>query len=328
MANQKLALGAEQLVEVVVLPAFGRDPMSQLLQLVRPRQGRLVVLPAVFRAQERVASLAEEVSRAPAEGAAAALGDSQRRARVGLHEVGQGSVRKKGAFLEIILEHGAAAQRTAPSEQRLRTRVAEHVVARQRHRIDEQLLADRAFQCPTVCRHCTHCFSPQETTLKNTIFSLFLAGGRRVKARERKRESSGEQEKSKSYKSPGDQKISQEFAFRGHFRREFRRVSSIFSAAGDYSIPPSGTSWGRVEKMNHSWRALLLARSRPVPPRHPVAMWGCTHSSQAGEEPSRDHEVYGLIGEEGFRRLAASFYSRVLLDDVLFPMYASLIFHL
>ncbi|MDP2434706.1 MAG: hypothetical protein Q8P67_03090 [archaeon] len=80
--------------------------------------------------------------------------------------------------------------------------------------------------------------------------------------------------------------------------------------------------------MNHSWRALLLARSRPVPPRHPVAMWGCTHSSQAGEEPSRDHEVYGLIGEEGFRRLAASFYNRVLLDDVLFPMYASLIFHL
>jgi hemoglobin len=32
-------------------------------------------------------------------------------------------------------------------------------------------------------------------------------------------------------------------------------------------------------------------------------------------------EVFGLIGEEGFRRLVAAFYAQVPGDDVLGPMY-------
>jgi hemoglobin len=34
-----------------------------------------------------------------------------------------------------------------------------------------------------------------------------------------------------------------------------------------------------------------------------------------------DTHVYGVIGEEGFRRLVAAFYRRVPGDDVLGPMY-------
>jgi hemoglobin len=34
-----------------------------------------------------------------------------------------------------------------------------------------------------------------------------------------------------------------------------------------------------------------------------------------------DTHVYGLIGEDGFRRLVAAFYRRVAGDDVLRPMY-------
>jgi hemoglobin len=34
-----------------------------------------------------------------------------------------------------------------------------------------------------------------------------------------------------------------------------------------------------------------------------------------------EHEVYQVIGEDGFRRLTASFYRQVPLDDILGPMY-------
>lgn len=34
-----------------------------------------------------------------------------------------------------------------------------------------------------------------------------------------------------------------------------------------------------------------------------------------------DQDVYGVIGEEGFKRLVAAFYRRVPFDDVLGPMY-------
>lgn len=34
-----------------------------------------------------------------------------------------------------------------------------------------------------------------------------------------------------------------------------------------------------------------------------------------------DQEVYGVIGEEGFRRLVAAFYRQVPADEVLGPMY-------
>ena len=34
-----------------------------------------------------------------------------------------------------------------------------------------------------------------------------------------------------------------------------------------------------------------------------------------------DTHVYGLIGEDGFRRLVAAFYRRVPADDLLGPMY-------
>jgi hemoglobin len=34
-----------------------------------------------------------------------------------------------------------------------------------------------------------------------------------------------------------------------------------------------------------------------------------------------DTQVYGLIGEEGFERLVASFYRRVRTDDILAPLY-------
>ena len=37
-----------------------------------------------------------------------------------------------------------------------------------------------------------------------------------------------------------------------------------------------------------------------------------------------DTQVYGLIGEVGFRRLVAAFYRRVATDDVLSPMYPKL----
>jgi hemoglobin len=34
-----------------------------------------------------------------------------------------------------------------------------------------------------------------------------------------------------------------------------------------------------------------------------------------------EHEIYGAIGEEGFARLTAGFYSRIPQDDILGPMY-------
>lgn len=34
-----------------------------------------------------------------------------------------------------------------------------------------------------------------------------------------------------------------------------------------------------------------------------------------------EHEVYGIVGTEGFERLAAAFYRQVPVDDVLGPMY-------
>jgi len=34
-----------------------------------------------------------------------------------------------------------------------------------------------------------------------------------------------------------------------------------------------------------------------------------------------DQEIYSIIGEEGFRQLAAAFYRRVPQDDILGPMY-------
>ena len=34
-----------------------------------------------------------------------------------------------------------------------------------------------------------------------------------------------------------------------------------------------------------------------------------------------DTQLYGLIGEDGFRRLVAAFYRRVPSDDILGPMY-------
>jgi hemoglobin len=34
-----------------------------------------------------------------------------------------------------------------------------------------------------------------------------------------------------------------------------------------------------------------------------------------------DHDVYGAIGEDGFRRLVAAFYRQVPGDDILGPMY-------
>ena len=34
-----------------------------------------------------------------------------------------------------------------------------------------------------------------------------------------------------------------------------------------------------------------------------------------------DSQVYGVIGDDGFRRLVAAFYRRVPTDDVLSPMY-------
>ena len=34
-----------------------------------------------------------------------------------------------------------------------------------------------------------------------------------------------------------------------------------------------------------------------------------------------DDEVYGAVGEDGFRRLVASFYRQVPADDILGPMY-------
>jgi hemoglobin len=36
-----------------------------------------------------------------------------------------------------------------------------------------------------------------------------------------------------------------------------------------------------------------------------------------------EHEVYQVIGEDGFRRLTASFYRQVPLDTILGPMYQS-----
>ncbi|MDC0717670.1 globin domain-containing protein [Nannocystis bainbridge] len=38
-------------------------------------------------------------------------------------------------------------------------------------------------------------------------------------------------------------------------------------------------------------------------------------------EQAPEHEIYARIGEEGFARLAAAFYRRVVDDDILGPMY-------
>jgi hemoglobin len=37
--------------------------------------------------------------------------------------------------------------------------------------------------------------------------------------------------------------------------------------------------------------------------------------------PLDDQDIYALIGEDGFRRLVASFYRQVPADDLLGPMY-------
>ena len=34
-----------------------------------------------------------------------------------------------------------------------------------------------------------------------------------------------------------------------------------------------------------------------------------------------EHEIFGAVGEDGFRRLVAAFYRRVPTDDILGPMY-------
>jgi hemoglobin len=35
----------------------------------------------------------------------------------------------------------------------------------------------------------------------------------------------------------------------------------------------------------------------------------------------QEHEVYGLIGDQGFRRLIAAFYRQIPADDILGPIY-------
>lgn len=35
----------------------------------------------------------------------------------------------------------------------------------------------------------------------------------------------------------------------------------------------------------------------------------------------QEHEVYGVVGEDGFRRLVAAFYAQVPNDNILGPMY-------
>lgn len=43
---------------------------------------------------------------------------------------------------------------------------------------------------------------------------------------------------------------------------------------------------------------------------------------QAGTiEPLNEHEIYQIVGEEGFTRLVAAFYRQVPGDDILGPMY-------
>ena len=37
----------------------------------------------------------------------------------------------------------------------------------------------------------------------------------------------------------------------------------------------------------------------------------------------QDHEIYSVIGEEGFARLTSGFYRRVPEDDILGPMYGN-----
>ncbi|MDP2434309.1 MAG: hypothetical protein Q8P67_01035, partial [archaeon] len=68
-----------------------------------------------------------------------------------------------------------------------------------------------------------------------------VAGGRRVRPRERERERvRASKRRARVTKALETTRVPKSSHFGGHFRREFRRVSSIFSAAGDYSIPPSG----------------------------------------------------------------------------------------
>lgn len=35
----------------------------------------------------------------------------------------------------------------------------------------------------------------------------------------------------------------------------------------------------------------------------------------------QEHQIYGVVGEDGFRRLVAAFYAQVPSDDILGPMY-------
>ncbi|MFK7735607.1 MAG: globin [Pirellulaceae bacterium] len=39
------------------------------------------------------------------------------------------------------------------------------------------------------------------------------------------------------------------------------------------------------------------------------------------DEPIQEHEVYALVGEDGFTRICAAFYRGVQKDDILGPMY-------
>ena len=45
------------------------------------------------------------------------------------------------------------------------------------------------------------------------------------------------------------------------------------------------------------------------------------YSTEGTQTESRDREVYGMLGEETFHQLAASFYKKVKQDDILLPMY-------
>jgi hemoglobin len=52
----------------------------------------------------------------------------------------------------------------------------------------------------------------------------------------------------------------------------------------------------------------------------------CLSSGNLRFRPGRidavnDHEIFALIGEEGFRQLVAAFYRQVPADDILGPMY-------
>ena len=59
----------------------------------------------------------------------------------------------------------------------------------------------------------------------------------------------------------------------------------------------------------------------PLPYRMSTTTTTTTTSAIPESSDNQDRLVFGMIGEKGFQDITASFYRRVVVDDILLPMY-------